>query len=325
MDLTKNMTEKNLAAASRRLALGVAGAIVLALAVGGGWLLAKPMAPTELASSSPPAAVLEPPQRMEAKVEPASAPASTEMSSERTATKGVAPQLPEIDLRKVQLALAGNTSPADAWQAASILSICQGANMTADMAYKLRDQGDATWRQLEKHTGFTAEKFIEASQDTVRRCQVFDAATLARRGELLKRAYEGGVRDAALDYLIWLRTENKRAVDPALLSELQRDARRSAEDGNFAALVVLSQTFDPTLGVTLVQRQAYKEARFLIEAETSGQAVATVSREATEKFEQAMSQWSPAPRALSANEQREADSLTASVVAAWRKHRGHGS
>lgn len=319
----KNMAEKKPATASRRFAIGAAGAGVLALAAGGGWLLNKPAAPTEPATSSPLAHVLEQPLSMEGKIEPAAPPASAELPSRQTAA-GVPSKQPEIDLRKVQLALEGNTSPADARQAASILSICQGANAAADMAYKLRDQGDATWRQLEKHTGFSAEKFIEVSQDTVRRCQVFDAATLARKGELLKHAYEGGAKDAALDYLVWLRAENKRAVDPALLSELQRDARRSAEDGNFEALVVFSQTFDPTLGITLVQRQAYKEARFLIEAETSGQAMATASREAMEKFEKAMTQWSPAPRTLSAEEQREADSVTARVLAAWRKHHGRG-
>lgn len=305
----------------------VATAVAAVLAAGGGWLLTRPTPPLAITAPSPPAAGMpERPgveEKAEAKAEVAATPAEAH-PPQGQASMPIQNRLIEIDLRKVQRVLGGNGSPDDAREAARTLSMCKGAKGALDFAYKMRDQGDATWREIQKRGGFSAEKYIEAAEDAMRRCQLFDAATLARRGELLKRAYDGGAKDTALDYLIWLNAESGQAVDPELLGKLQRDARRSAEDGNFEALVVLSQAFNPKLGVTLMQRQAYLEARFLIEAETGGQALAAASRKSIEDFEKGMSQWSPMPRALSAEEQREADALTERVVGAWRKHQGSG-
>lgn len=230
----------------------------------------------------------------------------------------------DLDLRKVQLGLEGNGSPEDAREAAKVISICKGAKAAVDMAYNLRDQSNTAWREIEKRTGASSAKFIEASEDTMRRCQAFDDATLARRGELLRRAYEGGAKDVALDYLIWLNGEGKQTVNPELLGKLQREARQSAEDGNFEALVVFSNGFNRTLGATPVQWQAYKEALFRIETEMSGPEVAKAGRDARENFEKTLSQWGPAPPALSAEQQREADALTERVVGAWRKRQGRG-
>jgi len=308
----------------------IAGAAAVVLTAFAVWLLNRPEGPLVATTASPPAAgTLARPsieakaEATDAKPEVVAAPAGAEPPLGRP-SRGMQNHFIDIEPRKVQLALEGNGSPEDAREAAKILSICKGASGALEFAYKMRDQGDATWRELQERTGVSSQKFIEGSEDGMRRCQVFDDTTLARRGELLKRAYEGGAKDVALDYLVWLNAESKQAVDPELLGKVQRDARRSAEDGKFEDLVVLSQTFQPRLGVTLVQRQAYLEARFLIEAETGGQAMAAASRSSMENFEKEMSKWIPVPRALSAEEQREADALTERVVGAWRKRQGSG-
>jgi hypothetical protein len=302
----------------------IAGVVAVVVATFAVWLLNRPTATVATPVESHPAEVPDRPSveaKAEAKLKATAAPVELPFGMPSLAMHN---QSTDIEPRKVQLALEGNGSAEDAREAAKILSICKGANAALDFAYKMRDQGDTTWRELQKRTGVSAEKYIEASEDTMRRCQVFDTATLARRGELLKRAYDGGAPDAALDYLLWLNAENKQAVDPELLGKVQRDLRRDAEDGNFEALVALSQTFDPKLGASLVQRQAYKEARFRILAETAGTAAAMESRNAMENFERATSRWSPPPRALSAEDQREAEALTQRVVDAWRKHQPSG-
>jgi hypothetical protein len=322
------MSFKKRAVANRSLVAWAAVAIALLLAAGAGWSLKTSTTPTapinadvSLADSSLSASK---PERRSTEVATAPATVPGARASVEIPPGVASHQVPEIDLRKVQQALEATASPVAAREAASILNICKGANLAAEFAYNQRDHGDATWREQEKRTGVSSEKFIAAAEDTLRRCQVFDSATLARRGELLKRAYEGGVKEAALEYLLWLRTESKQALNPELLGKLQRDTRLSAEDGNFEALMTLSQIFDPTLGVSLMQREAYKEARFLILGETSGNAAATAARAAMEDFEKTMSRWTPAPRALNPQEQLEANALAERVLAAWRKNQNGG-
>jgi hypothetical protein len=319
------MAFKEPSAPNRGCTAWAAGAIALVLAAGGGWLLNRATDAPALAAGPPAASVrrmLEPPLT-EAKAEVAAAPASAAAPVARPSLR-MPTQLTADELRNVQLALEGSASPADTWEAARILSICKGVDGAVESVYRLRDHADTGWRLLEQSPGFRTDKLIAEMQNAQRRCQIFDAATLARRGELLKRAYEGGAKDAALDYLLWLNAESKQTVNPELLGKLQREARQTAEDGDFKALVVYSHAFDPKLGATPVQRQAYKEAWLRVQTEMSGPAMAQASRDSIENLEKMMSQSGAAPPALSAEQQREADALTERVVGAWRKRQDRG-
>jgi hypothetical protein len=209
-------------------------------------------------------------------------------------------------------------------EAAMMLSACQGADAAEESLYALRDQPSPVWQLLEKSPGFSNDEQIKQQQDFQRRCQVFDAATLARRGELLKGAYEGGAKDSALPYLQWLNA-SKQEVNPELRGKLQREARQAVEEGDLMALAQYMYAFNPApLGITEVQRQAYKEAWFTIQGETSGAAMETASRTSMDSTEKMMAQWGALPPPLSPEQQREADALAKQVVDAWRKRQGKG-
>lgn len=227
-------------------------------------------------------------------------------------------------MRKVEMALQGRATPSEALEAAQMLSACQGAELAVDSMYKERDQPSPVWQQLQKSPGFSSAEQITLQQDFQRRCQVFDAATLARRGELLKIAYEGGAKDSALPYLQWI-NEGKQEVNAELRSKLQREARQTVEQGDFLGLTQYSFAFNPTpLGITEMQRQAYKEAWLRIQGETSGAEMEKAARIMMDDTEKNMSRWGALPPPLAADQQREADALAAKVVAAWRKRQGKG-
>jgi hypothetical protein len=316
--------------AYRGRAKWAAGAVTAVLAASGIWLLNRPTDAPALTAVTPAASApgaLEPRRTdVEAAPLPAALPAASTGAS--TSLARPSPPTPFTSLadalRKVQLALEGRATPKEMLEAATVLSACQGADLAVESMYKLRDQPSPESQQFEKSFGFSATDQIKRQQDFQRRCQVFDAATLARRGEFLKGAYEGGAKDSALPYLQWLNA-SKQEVNPELRAKLQREARQTAEDGNFMALTQYSFAFNPTpLGITEVQRQAYKEALFRIQGETSGAAMEKASRASMDDTEKMMAQWGALPPPLSPEQQREADALSRQVVDAWRNRQRKG-
>lgn len=175
-----------------------------------------------------------------------------------------------------------------------------------------RNQGGLLRKTLEK--AGILDQWINESQDMQRRCQIFDAATLARRGELLKRAHESDLPGMALAYLTWLNTHPGQGGTPELLGQLQREVRQSAAAGDVDALMAYVHSFG-ALGETAMQRQAYKEARLRIQPEDAPQE----NRDSLENLAKTLRQGRWAPQALSTSQQREADALTERVVDAWRK------
>lgn len=299
-------------------------AVALALAAGS-WLLTRSAeAPTPLPPPlpAPPSATLQGTLLgpvIDAKVDAATQPASAATPAALPSSlRTPASSIPD-ELRTVQLALEEGATPAQARRAADVLARCEHANHATEFAYSVRDQGGPLRQMLEKSPGFSVDQWIKEAQDSQRRCQFFDTATLARRGEFLKRAYEGALPGMALQYLLWLNANANQAVAaPELLGKLQREVRQTAEDGDMEALLAYIHSFG-TLGETAIQRQAYKEAWLRILTEMSGSATTKESRDSMENLEKMRRQGGWAPLALSADEQREVDALTERVVEAWRK------
>jgi len=303
----------------------IVGAVAVALGAGV-WLL-NDQAPTPTPPPQPlpvppaawPQASLPRPV-LEAKAEPATQPASAAAPPPSLRT----PPSPSDELGTVLFALEPGAAPSDARKAATILARCEGANTAVQFALSLRDPGSPAREQFDKIPGFDVERWIKDAQDTQKRCQPFDTATLARRGELLKRAYEGGAPGVAFDYLLWLNANPNQAVAPDMLGKLQREVRHDAEEGDFETLLLYNHAFVSTLGATAVQRRAYKEALFRIQTEMSGPEAAKASRDSMEDVEKMLGQQGLGPPALSTDEQREANALAERVVAAWRKRRSEG-
>lgn len=310
------MASRESSIAGRGRAAWVVAAVVLSFAVGG-WMLSRTTDRSALPVAAPSASTPHALESMpnEAKVEAAaisaSAAASISQSSQPTAAMS-----PTDELHKVELALQGQASPKEALEAAKSLQACEGADDAVATMYRMRDQANPQWQQLVKSmSGSSSDEVLAKAQDLQRRCQVFGPATLARRGELLKRAYEGGASDSALPYLQWLNSNGRQKVDPEFLGRLQREARRMPEEGDFMALTDYAHAFNPAaLGVTPAQRQGYKEAWLRIQGEMSGPESEKVSRASMESLEK-----TSGSQALSAEQQREADALTARIVEAWRK------
>jgi hypothetical protein len=313
----------------RTRARWAAGALALLLAAGAGWLLSRPaQAPKAVPVAAAPASAAAA-HAVDAASDPAIpmpatpvAAAALPKTSAATPLPAVAPRpaapstSPADDLRKVQQALDGGT-PKQALEAANLLSACPHADQMVEAMYTARDQSTPESRQLNQATGHDP---IAWTQDLQRRCQFFDAATLAHRGELFKKAYEGGAEGAALSYLLWLNSDGKQEANPELVGKLQREARQAAESGDFMALVPYAYAFDGTqLGASPMQRQAYKEALFQITGELSGDAAAMASRASMDSLEKMIG-----TPPLSAEQQREADALAKQVVDNWRKLHGKG-
>jgi hypothetical protein len=228
-------------------------------------------------------------------------------------------------LKKVQKTLQGPATPQEMLEAATFLSACQGADGAVKALFAMRDQQDPVMRRIESSLGESgAKKMIEGQLDMQRDCQVFDAATLARQSELLKGAYEGGVKEAALPYLLWLISEGRQTARPELLDKLKTDARQTAESGDFMALVQFSMLFSTrTFGHSEVQRQAYKEALNRINREMLGAEAAALTQASSDATEKSLARWGAAPP-LSPEQQREADALATRVFEAWRKRQANG-
>ena len=219
-----------------------------AVAVAAAWFHARTAAPAPAASpqsgaapaavdASRPVAVAPPPALAapSAALPGASTPAGWRMPPVETAAES---------LRKVQVALAGGTAQ-EALNGAVELESCVHADQMANALMQSREAmaqlPPEVKKMFEKIPPPSAEMIARAQADQ-RRCQVFDAATLARRGELYQKACEGGAEGAALSYLQWIKSDDgpKDKADPALIGRLQAAVRADAKAGSFGALASLS-------------------------------------------------------------------------------------
>jgi hypothetical protein len=264
---------------------------------------------------------------------PSTAPPSLEAPPAATAVRPAAsePLLPPVEsaaesLRKVQVALAGGT-PQEDLVAAVTLDSCAHADKTADALLQSRDtmaQAPPEVKKMFEGLPPVSGAMIERAQGDQRRCQVFDAATLARRGELFQKAYEGGADGSALSYLNWLRSEDgpKDKADRELIGRVQASVRadaKAAELGVLASFAFTGAYLAGQTGASLVEAQAYREAYLRITGE-GGAANEASARALIAK----LSVFVPKQPALTPQQQSEADALTGQVVDAWhrRMHKG---
>jgi hypothetical protein len=320
-------------AGHRKRHAGAAAALLLAGGAAVAWLYGgKP------ASEAPVAAPAAAPGLPAARAEPASTAVAglpAPASSAQPAASGVAaPGLPAVaapasrespaeTLRKVQLALHGG-SPEDALNAARTLQHCSAMSKVPEALFAVRDQPDLLPPPVKKMLkdmggGDVTSEQIAHAQDEQRRCQVFDAATLARSDELLHKAYEGQAPGSAMAYLQSLQRPDATAkADPALVARLQADVRKAAQAGDpdtVMALAMGSTGGATDLGITPAQRLGYKHAALQIQEERF-----PGSGKAMQKVIDAISQMTPSAP-LTAAQQREADALAQQVVDAWRRGR----
>jgi hypothetical protein len=225
-------------------------------------------------------------------------------------------------LRKVQLAWSGGSAQDDL-VAAITLESCAHADKTASDLVQGRDA--VKWlppelkKILEKLPTVTDEAIARAQREQ-RRCQVFDAAALASRGELYRKAFEGGAEGAALPYLRWLATDG--AADkpaPELTARLQAGVRADAQAADLSTLAAFAYGGKYTTeqaGADRVQAGAYKEAYLRIVGEGSP-AQAASARDMVSN----LSLLAPAEPAMTAQQQQQADALARQVVDAWHRRR----
>ncbi|WP_329719790.1 hypothetical protein [Ideonella sp.] len=269
---------------------------------------APPMAADTRAARAP-----EPP--------PSVAPTASAASAQPAPTGPFANESSAELLRKVQLGF-GSGSAQEAQEAASVLQFCAQAGKVAESLHAARDTLSimpAAIRKFVNSFGGISNEQIDRAQSDGRRCQVFDEATLARRGELFQKAYEGGAPGAAMSYLIWLSHDGKAEADPAVVDRLQADVRQLAERGDLGTLTALAFSVDPRpLGMNRIEREACKQAWLRIvgdgnpgSAESNGALIAKLER---------FSNATP----LTAEQLREAQALADQLVDAHRRQRGNG-
>ncbi|MEO6280490.1 hypothetical protein [Roseateles sp.] len=276
--------------------------------------LGLPSAPAHVASA---AAVMA----QSAPAPAASRPAAPGRASSATLPEG---ESSTESLRKVQLGLNGGTAE-DALKAAQTLQQCATAAKAPEALFAVRDQPDLMPANAKKmlkdmggEEGVSNEQIAHAQREQ-RRCQVFDAATLARSGELLQKAYDGKAAGAAMAYLQSLQAPDaKGKADPALIAKLQADVRQAAQAGDPDTLMALAMASGDAalgMGITPTQRSGYRNAYVQIEDERMPGMGKTMG-----KIVDAVSQMIPSAP-LTAAQQREADALAKQVVDAWRRGR----
>lgn len=328
----------DVSAKARMLGLLVAAFLVGVLV----WLADRPADPSPSASV-PPARTLAQPMAGAAELSASGAavssvglPASSGPAVQKPAPAASVPawKLPKAfpvagslaeAFQEVQRTLQGPATAREQLQAATFLNVCKGADAAVKAMFAMRDQQHPVHRQLESQYGESEmRKAIEGQQELQRRCQVFDTATLARASELFKAAYEGGEKEAAIPYLLWLSTEGRRSARPELLNKLQGDIQEVAEDGELTALWQLSMLPSTrTFGHSEVQRQAYRAALRLINREMLVAELAAQLEASSEATEKDLAHWVAAP-ALSPEERRDAEALAARVFERWRKRQASG-
>lgn len=229
---------------------------------------------------------------------------------------------PAEALRKVQLALGGGT-PKEVLEAAQTLQGCSYGAGSVEALHAVRDRTvdlpESVKKMMDGFGGVTNDtiKFAEAE---ARRCQVFDAATMARRSELFQRAWEGGAEGGAAAYLSALQNPMEKVkADPALIAKLQADVRKAAAVGDADSLLQMAMATGDSaqgLGVTPVQQAGYKAAWKAVQDERfPGVNMGTIMEKSmAPAFEMAK----PA-KPLTAAEQAAADALAQQVIEAWRR------
>lgn len=318
---------------SRRKRWALKIAVTLLLAGTAGWLYwrhdagATALAPSfamAVAAGSPASTPMQPPAA-------ASAAASAAQAAGFSAPRPWRPpeETPAEVLHKVQKGLS-NGSPQEVLHAAYALSTCA---RLASASEKLAAAGLAGLNaqdlryhmppELEKNLesmGAFKKEAAEGAEREQRRCQVFDAATLARRGELYKRAYEGDPQGAANAYLSHLTMESPQdKADPQLLASLRADARQAAQSGDLASLAGWAFGGDMAaqkMGFSLVEARAYREAYYRIVDE----GLPGNSADAR-KLAAGMEKFGPPAASLSAAQQREADALAQRILETHRQRR----
>lgn len=301
----------------RRSWLAVAAVALL----GAGWLAWR-SAPSD-ARRAPPAAEL-PATAETSAVPPTLPPTAVTASSAATPTATAAPASPASApprdsaadlLRKVQLGLDGTARQAQ--EAADVLQSCAHAAENADKLRTAREIWSMVPNFIKKFVdslGGLSEEQVETAQADARRCQVFDEATLARRGELFRKAHEGGAAGSALPYLTWLTQDGKGEADEATIGQLQAEVRGQAQGGDFGTLAAFAFTVDPrTYGATPMEREAYKQAWLRIVADGDTAAAAS-NGELIAKLER-FSRVSP----LTAEQQQQARALAQQVYDNYRR------
>jgi len=225
-------------------------------------------------------------------------------------------------LRKVQLALSGGTAQDDL-MAAVTLETCAHADRIATDLVQGRDAARWLSPEVRKVLGNlppVSDEMIAQAQREQRRCQVFDAATLARRGEFYRLAYERGAAGAALPYLTWSTTDGATdKPDSELVARLQAGVRADAQAADLATLGSFAfggrYTADKA-GADAVHAYAYREAYFRI-AEETARGPWPSAREIASSLPAA----GQAGPAMTGQQQREAETLTQEILASWHRRR----
>lgn len=316
---------------SRRIALAIAALAALGAAA---WWFGRAPAP-EAAQPGPQAQASQAfGSLMPTGASPVASPAASALSA--PAVSASAPDVgamakkayeqsrsPAEALRKVQLALSGGT-PQEVLEAAQTLQGCSsyGAGSVAAL-HAVRDRNVELPENVKKMMdgfGGVTNDMIKNAEAEERRCQVFDAATMARRNELFQRAWEGGAEGGASAYLSALQNPmEKTKADPALIAKLQADVRKAAAGGDANALLQMAMaTGDRAqgLGVTPVQQVGYKAAWKAIQDEKfPGTNMGTLMEKSMAPVFEMVKPAKP----LTAAEQAAADALAQQVIEAWRR------
>jgi hypothetical protein len=300
-------------------------AVAIAFATAGWMYLRWP--DSEAAAAAPPPTPASPSMAADTRAAPAPEPPPSVKPTASAAAAQPAPTGPFANessaelLRKVQQGF-GSGSAQEAQEAASVLQFCAQAGKAAENLHAARDTLSimpAAIRKFINSFGGISNEQIDRAQSDGRRCQVFDEATLARRGELFQKAYEGGAPGAAMSYLIWLSHDGKTEADPAVVDRLQADVRQLADRGDFGTLTALAFSVDPQpLGMSRIEREACKQAWLRIVGESNPGSAAS-NGELIAKLER-FSSATP----LTAEQLREAQALADQLVDAHQRHKGNG-
>lgn len=254
------------------------------------------------------------------------APAMASSASSRVAAAS-APFVAPVEsaaesLRKVQLALSGGTAEDDL-VAATTLESCAHADKTATDLIQGRDTVKLLppeARKILDKLPPVSDEMIARAQREQRRCQVFDAATLAGRGDLFRRAYERGAEGAAQFYLTWLTSDDAPAKpDPDLVARLRAGVRADAQAGVLPTLAFFAYGGRYAAGEAAadpVQANAYKEAYFRIFEE-----LAPGQSPSPRDIAAGLPSFGPTEPTMTEQQQRQAEALTLQILSSWHRRR----
>lgn len=314
---------------SAKLGLVLTALAGAAVVVAASWLHARMDAPAKASRPQPAAADADRPLAVSPSttVAPSTALPGASATGGRPTSSLPPVETPAESLRKVQVALAGGTAQ-EALYGAAELESCAHADQMANALMQSRETiallPPEAKKVFEKIPPPSAEMIARAQSDQ-RRCQVFDAATLARRGELYQKAYEGGAEGAALPYLNWLKSDDgpRDKAEAALIDRVQAAVRADANAADFGTLASFAFGGNYTaahVGASPVEAQAYREAYFRIGDETSPSGPGSTRAQVDKILV-----FGPKPAPLTQQQQHEADALAGRVVDAWHRRARRGS